>query len=76
MLKLSVLGIRELRGGGLWRIQIQDYLISVVQKIQILMDHLRGHATSTAMRLREQVITFLENHKCFLQSILNVLFIT
>lgn len=47
-------GYKRARWRGLWRVQIQDYLTATVQNIQILMDHLKGHAASLAMRLMEQ----------------------
>lgn len=65
-------GYKRARWHELGRVQIQDYLIAAVQNIQILMDHLKGHAISVAKRVREQVTPTFERQKYSFWSILNI----
>jgi IS5 family transposase len=65
-------GYKRARWRGLRRVQIQDYLVAVVQNIQILVDHLRGRAVSIAMRLQEQVSLPSGRQKDSFWSILNL----
>ncbi len=65
-------GYKRARWRGLWRVQIQDYLVAAVQNIQILMGHLKGRAVSIAMRLQEQVSSPAGHQKGSFPSTLNL----
>ena len=60
-------GLKRARWRGRWRVQIQDYLIAIVQNIELLMAHARPKPRAVMATATDTAIRFVTHHPMALQ---------
>ena len=60
-------GLKRARWRGRWRVQIQDYLIAIVQNIELLMAHARPKPRAVMATATDTAIRFVTHHPVALQ---------
>lgn len=60
-------GLKRARWRGRWRVQIQDYLIAIVQNIHLLIDHARPKPRAVMAIATDTAIRFVTHHPMALQ---------
>ena len=60
-------GLKRARWRGRWRVQIQDYLIAIVQNVELLIDHARPKPRAVMATATDTAIRFMTHHPMALQ---------
>ncbi len=60
-------GLKRARWRGRWRVQIQDYLIAIVQNIELLINHARPKPRAVLAAATKVAIRFATHHPTALQ---------
>jgi len=60
-------GLKRARWRGRWRVQIQDYLIAIVQNIELLIDHARPKPRAVMATATNAAMVFTAHHPMALQ---------
>ncbi len=60
-------GLKRARWRGRWRVQIQDYLIAIVQNIELLINHARPKPRAVLAAATRAAIRFAAHHPMALQ---------
>ena len=60
-------GLKRARWRGRWRVQIQDYLIAIVQNIELLINHARPNPRAVLAAATKVAIRFATHHPMALQ---------